>query len=93
MMNSLEFAEMIAKMPVEIQNKFFESLKNELTETEWKATVEFIGLVGMMLHPTKYEAVKNAVCDTLCEEFYGYKVERKNKIEDPCNPVYMTTIL
>ena len=92
-MTMFEFAETVNGMPVEKRNEFIERLKGELSEDEWNATVKFISLYGMFKSPVKYEAMKNAVCDTLCEELYGHTVERKNKVEDPCNPVYMTTIL
>lgn len=92
-MKAMEFAEAIVKMPVEMQNEFFAKLKKELSYEEWKATAEFIGVYNMFKHPAKLEAIKNAICDQLCEEFYGHTVEKKNNVEDPCNPIYMTTIL
>lgn len=37
----------------------------------------------MFCNADKYEAVKNAVRDQLCEEFYGHSVEpRKNTNDD-----------
>lgn len=92
-MKTLEFADMVLTMPIEKQNEFFERLKKELSEEEWEATRKFISLYSMLKHPAKYEAIKNSICDQLCEEIYGHTVERKRKFEDPCNPVYMTTIL
>ena len=92
-MKALDFAETVANMPVEARNAFFEKLKTELSEEDWRTVVKFIGLYAMFKSPAKYEAMKNAVCDTLCQELYGHEVQRKNKIEDPCNPVYMTTIV
>lgn len=77
-----EFAEAIIRMPVDKQNEFFESLKTVLTEEEWTATVKFVSLFGMFKSSAKYEAMKNAVCDTLCEEFYGHAVEKERKTED-----------
>lgn len=92
-MTPFEFAETVIKMPVEKQNDFFEKLKGELAEEDWQTVVKFIGLFGMFKSPVKYEAMKNAVCDTLCEEIYGHTVEKVSKPEDPCNPVYMTSII
>ena len=92
-MNTFEFAETIIKMPVDMQNEFFAKLKEELSEDDWKTTVQFVGLYGMFKSPAKYNAMKNAICDTLCEGLCGHTVEKKNKVEDPCNPVYMTSIL
>lgn len=92
-MESLDFAEMVSSMSVEKQNEFFKKLKNVLTEEEWNATVKFISLYSAFKSPVKYESMKNAVSDMLCETFYGHTVERKKKVEDACNPVYMTTIL
>ena len=92
-MTMFEFAETINKMPVDKRNEFFERLKTELSEEDWEITVKFVSLFGMFDSPVKYEAIKNAVCDTLCEEFYGHTVEKKPSVEDPCNPVYMTSIL
>lgn len=92
-MKPFEFAETIIKLPIEKQNEFFKKLKSELSAEDWNATVKFISLYSMFKSPVKYEAVKNAVCDTLCEDIFGHTAERKKEIEDPCNPVYMTSIL
>ena len=80
-------------MPIERRNEFFERLKKELSEDEWLATVKFISLFGMFKSPVKYEAMKNAVCDMICEDVFGHTVKKQSKPEDPCNPVYMTSIL
>ena len=92
-MNPMEFAAQIIQMSAEQQNAFFERLKSELSEEDWNTTVKFISLFGMFKNPAKYEAIKTAVCDALCEDFYGHTVEKKKKTEDPCNPIYMTSIL
>ena len=92
-MTPYEFAEMIIKMPIAKQNEFFERLKGELSEEDRSATVKFISLFGMFHSPAKYEAMKNAVCETLCNDIFGHTVERKKEVADPCNPVYMTSIL
>lgn len=92
-MEIFEFAETIVNMPAEAQNEFFKKLKTELNEEEWTATVKFVGLFCMFKSPAKYEAIKTAVCETLCEDIFGHTVERERKLEDPCNPVYMTSIL
>ena len=82
-MNPMEFAAQIIQMSAEQQNAFFERLKSELSEEDWNTTVKFISLFGMFKNPAKYEAIKNAVCDTLCEEFFGHEVERKTETDDP----------
>lgn len=74
-MNTVEFAEKVLSMPIENQNAFFERLKSELSEEDLKTTEMFISLVGMFKSPAKYEAMKKAVCDQLCEEIYGHTVE------------------
>lgn len=81
-MKPMEFAEMVVGMPVEKQNEFFENLKEELSEEDWNTTVKFISLVGMFKSPAKYEAMKKAICDVLCEEIYGHTVEKVNKADD-----------
>jgi hypothetical protein len=92
-MTMFEFAETIIKMPVDKQNSFFEELKKELSEEDWMTTVKFVSLFGLFKSPVKYEAMKNAVCDMVCEDIFGATVEKKKKIDDPCNPVFMTSIL
>ena len=92
-MTPMEFAETVSKLPAYKQNEFFERLKTELSEDDVQTMMKFVSLVRMFKSPARYEAMKNAVCDVLCEEFYGHEVERKKNIEDTCNPVYMMTIL
>lgn len=93
-MTSFEFAETIIHLPVEQQNAFFESLKNQLSEEEWLATVKFISLYGMFKSEAKYNAMKKAVKAQLVEELFGHPYEEpESKGFDPCNPVYMTTIV
>ena len=88
-----EFAETIIHLPVEQQNAFFEILKDQLSEEDWMATVQFISLNGMYRSPAKFNALKKAVEAQLVEEFYGHPYEEpENKGFDPCNPVYMTSI-
>lgn len=76
-MNPMEFAEIIINLSPEQQNEFFENLKEQLSEEDWKTTVKFISLYGMFKNPEKFEAMKNAVCDMLCENIYGHTVERE----------------
>ena len=92
-MTSKEFTEQILSMSTDLREKFLEAIKTQLSEEDYKVIVMHFALENMFRHPAKYEAMKNAVCDQLCEEFYGHRVERKRKVEDACNPVYMTTIL
>ena len=88
-MKPMEFAEKIIGMPTEMQNDFFERLKTELNEKDLQTVMSFISLLSMFKSPAKYEAIKNAVCDTLCEEFYGHTVEPQKKTADDMVLVYM----
>lgn len=89
-----EFAETILRLPVDQQNAFFETLKGQLSEEDWLATVKFISLFGMYHNPGKFYAMKKAVKAVLVEELFGHPYEEpENKGFDPCNPVYMTSIL
>lgn len=82
-MTSIEFANKVISMPAGAQNAFFENLKKELSREDWETVVKFISLHSMFCNADKYEAVKNAVRDQLCEEFYGHSVEpRKNTNDD-----------
>lgn len=95
-MNEREFADTIISMPTEKQNEFFEALKGQLPEEDRIAVMKYISLWGMYNNPAKYNAMKNAVLDMLCEEFYGHPHEEP---ETPAfdrsidYPPYMTTIL
>ena len=92
-MSHTEFAETIIHLPVEQQNAFFETLKDQLSEEDWLATVKFISLYGMFRSPAKHKAMKKAVLAQLVEELFGHTYEEpENKGFDPCNPVYMTSI-
>lgn len=93
-MNPREFAGIIIGLPAEKQNEFFEILKSQLSEEEWFTVVKFVGLEKMYRSPARCNAMKKAIRDQLCEEFYGHAHEEPEKsFFDPCNPVYMTTIV
>ena len=81
-MGSLEFAGIIASLSAENQNEFFESLKGKISDEDLKTVMSFVSLWSMFKNPAKYEAMKNAVCDQLFEEFYGHTVEKANEKED-----------
>lgn len=88
-----EFAETIIHLPVEQQNAFFEALREHLSEEDWLATVKFISVFGMYHSQAKYNAMKQAVKETIVEELFGHPYkEPEHKCFDPCNPVYMTSI-
>ena len=74
-MTPREFADTIIHLPVEMQNEFFETLKNQLSEEDWLATVQFISLHGMFRHPGKYNAMKEAMMDVMFEEIFGHDNE------------------
>ena len=81
-MTSMEFANKVISLPAEKQNALFESLKKELSKEDWETMVKFISLHSMFMNADKYEAVKNAVRDQLCDEIYGHTVEKRNNAED-----------
>lgn len=93
-MTATEFAQTVAQLPADQQNAFLAKLKEVLTEYEYKTTASYISLFAMYHNPAKYNAMKNAVKAQLVEELFGHPYEKpENKGFDPCNPVYMTTIV
>ena len=70
-----EFVDIIIRLPVEQQNEFLESLKEIVTEEEYKATAEFISLWSMFNNPAKYNAMKESCKEALVEKFYGHPHE------------------
>ena len=81
-MGSLEFAGIIASLSAENQNEFFKSLKGKVSDEDLKTVMSFVSLWSMFKSPAKYEAMKNAVCDQLCEEIYGHTVEKANNVKE-----------
>jgi hypothetical protein len=75
-MTAKEFADIIIHLPVEQQNEFLASLKEMLTEEEYKATATFISLWSMFNSPAKYNAMKEACKEALVEKFYGHPYEK-----------------
>lgn len=71
-MTATEFAQTVTQLPTEKQNELLSNLKNVLTEDEYKTTASFLSLFGMFSDPEKYEAMKNAVRERVCEEFYRH---------------------
>ena len=71
-----EFADIIIHLPVEQQNEFFESLKEIVTEEEYKKTAAFISIWSMFNSPEKYNAMKEACKEALVEKFYGHSYEK-----------------
>lgn len=74
-MTAMEFADIVIRIPVEQQNEFLASLKEILTEEEYKATVAFISLWSMFNSHAKYNAMKEVCKETLVEKFYGHPYE------------------
>ena len=74
-MTGREFADIVIRLPVEQQNEFLASLKEILTEEEYRATASFISLWSMFNSPAKYNAMKDACKETLVEQFYGHPYE------------------
>lgn len=95
-MTAFEFAKTVCELPAEQQNELLANLKEVLTEDEYTATAQFISLLGIYHNPAKYHALKNAVRDMMLEKYFGHPHQGQEKpwyYEDPCNPVYMTTIV
>jgi hypothetical protein len=81
-MTSREFTEKVLSFPTEYREQFFEILKEQLSEEDYKVVAMHFALESMFRNPAKYEAMKNAVCDKLCEEFYGHTVEKANNVKE-----------
>ena len=79
-MTPREFAHTICQMPAEQQNAFFEELKGRLCEEEWLATVQFISLCGLYLHPGKYNAMKEAMKEIMFEEIFGHEYTAEYRV-------------
>ena len=79
---SREFTEKVLSLPTEYREQFLEILKTQLNEEDYKVVAMHFALESMFRNPTKYEAMKNAVCDQLCEEFYGHTVEKANNVKE-----------
>ena len=72
-----EFVETVLSFPAEMQNEFLASLKDVLTEEEYKATASYISLYSMFHNPAKYNAMKEACKETLVEKFFGHPCEKE----------------
>lgn len=70
-MTATEFAQTFTQLPTDQQNALLANLKEVLTEDEYKATASFLSLFGMFQNPEKYEAMKNAVREKVCENLFG----------------------
>lgn len=75
-MTANEFAETVLSLPTEMQNEFLASLKDVLTEEEYKATASYISLYSMFRNPAKYNAMKEACKEAMVEKFYGHPYEK-----------------
>lgn len=69
-MTAVEFAYTVTNLPAEMQNKFFDELKNILEPDEYIESVKFISFIGLFRSPNKYKAMRTA----LCEELFGMEV-------------------
>lgn len=74
-MTAKEFTDIVIHLPIEQQNEFLVSLKEILSEEEYKTTAAFIGLWSMFNSTAKYNAMKKACKETLFEKFYGRPCE------------------
>ena len=95
-MTAAEFANTVCSLPAGQQNALLANLKEVLTEDEYTTTAQYISLWAMYHNPKKYWAMKNAVRDMLLEKYFGHPHGGQEKpwyYEEPCNPVYMTSIL
>ena len=75
-MTANEFVETVLSLPAEMQNEFIASLKDVLTEEEYKATASYISLYSMFRNPAKYNAMKEACKEAFVEKFYGHPYEK-----------------
>ena len=75
-MTANEFVETVLSLPAEMQSEFIASLKDVLTEEEYKETESYISLYSMFHSPAKYYAMKEACKETLVEKFYGHPYEK-----------------
>lgn len=64
-MTAAEFANTVTNLPVEMQNEFFASLKEVLSEEDYRTTLEFVSWIGMFKSPTKYKALRTAISEKL----------------------------
>lgn len=71
-MTHIEFAKTFTQLPTDKQNALLANLKEVLTEDEYKTTASFLSLFGMFSNPEKYEAMKNAVREMVCEDIFGH---------------------
>lgn len=69
-MNAIEFANTVTNLPVEMQNEFFENLKEVLSEEDYKTTLEFVSWIGIFKSPAKYKALRTAIS----EELFGMEI-------------------
>ena len=81
-MTSTQFTEKVLAMPQHQREEFFKALKTQLDEGDYNAVLMHISFESTFRNPTKYKAMKNAVCEQYCEEIYGHTVEKENKTED-----------
>lgn len=78
-MTSTQFTNQVLSMPTEQREQFLESLKTRLSEEDYKVVDMHFALESMFREPAKYEAMKKAVCEQLCEEIYEHTVEKANR--------------
>ena len=81
-MTSREFTENVLSLPPEYRERFLEILKTQLSEEDYKVVAMHFALESMFRNPAKYEAMKNAVCEQLCEELYGHTAEKVNNVKE-----------
>lgn len=81
-MTSGEFLKSVLSLPTEYKEQLLEILKEQLSEEDYKAVAMRFSLESMFINPAKYNAMKNAVCEQLCEEFYGHTVEKANNVKE-----------
>lgn len=74
-MTMSDFAKTVCEMSVNQQKEFFNKLKNELSEEDWITTVKFIGLLGLFMNPTKYKAMRTAICEKLFDKEVPFSVK------------------
>ena len=91
-MTANEFVETVLSLPAKMQNEFLASLKDVLTEEEYKATTSYISLYSMFHNPAKYNAMKEACKETLVEKFFGHPCEKECSAQEGVYSYYPQSI-
>ena len=67
---AIEFANTVTDLNAKRQNEFFESLKNYLSEEDYKTTLEFVSWIGLFKSQKKYKSIRTAIS----QELFGMEI-------------------